>query len=360
MVNMAVLLRRRAAWLILAVILIGGAAGLYAYARYAGTRVSTDDAYVNGRIHVVAAKVPGTVKAILVHDNQFVKKGALLLEIDERDYDVRVNEASSSLHAEEAKTRETATRVEVAKSQLTELGYRVASARANLKLQEVNLQQAETDLKRGERLFARTIIAQERYEKIKTAYEGARAQEAAAREQLQQAEAALATQQSLIRQMETAHMAQKAAVRQKGDILTAERLRHSYTRIYAPSDGYVTRKALEVGNQIQAGQPLMAVVPLDDVWVIANYKETQLARVKAGQKASFTVDSYPGRSFKGRVHSIMAGTGSAFSLFPPENATGNYVKVVQRIPVKIVLEEGADPEHVLRVGMSVVPTIFVE
>jgi membrane fusion protein (multidrug efflux system) len=117
---------------------------------------------------------------------------------------------------------------------------------------------------------------------------------------------------------------------------------------------------MEVGNQIQAGQPLMAVVPLDDVWVVANYKETQLARVKAGQKASFTVDSYPGQSFKGKVHSVMAGTGSAFSLFPPENATGNYVKVVQRIPVKIVLEEGADPSHVLRVGMSVVPTIFVE
>jgi membrane fusion protein (multidrug efflux system) len=359
MVNMAVLLRRRAAWLILAVILIGGAAGLYAYVRYAGTRVSTDDAYVTGRIHVVAAKVPGTVKAILVHDNQFVKKGTLLLEIDERDYDVRVNEASSSLHAEEAQTREPATRVEVANSHLTEWGiasHRPGPPEASGGQPPSGRNGPET----GERLFAKTIIAQERYEKIKTAYEGARAQEAAAREQLQQAEAALSTQQSLIRQTETAHMAQKAAAKQKGDILTAERLRHSYTRIYAPSDGYVTRKAMEVGNQIQAGQPLMAVVPLDDVWVVANYKETQLARVKAGQKASFTVDSYPGQSFKGKVHSVMAGTGSAFSLFPPENATGNYVKVVQRIPVKIVLEEGADPSHVLRVGMSVVPTIFVE
>jgi membrane fusion protein (multidrug efflux system) len=132
-----------------------------------------------------------------------------------------------------------------------------------------------------------------------------------------------------------------------------------YTKIYAPSDGYITKKNVEVGNQVQAGQPLMALVPLKDVWIVANYKETQLTSVRPGQKVQIKVDMYPGKTFSGVVDSIMAGTGSVFSLFPPENATGNYVKVVQRIPVKIILEKATDPEHILRVGMSVQPTIAV-
>ncbi|MRR37062.1 HlyD family secretion protein, partial [bacterium] len=125
---------------------------------------------------------------------------------------------------------------------------------------------------------------------------------------------------------------------------------------------YVTNRSAEVGNQVQAGQPLLAVVPLEQerIWVTANYKETDLREVKAGQKVEFKVDTYSGKVFRGRVNSIMAGTGSAFSLFPPENATGNYVKIVQRIPVRITLDEGSDPDHLLRVGMSVVPTILIE
>ena len=132
-----------------------------------------------------------------------------------------------------------------------------------------------------------------------------------------------------------------------------------YTKIYAPSDGHVTKKSVQAGNQIQPGQPLMAVVPLDDIWIIGNYKETQLEKVKPGQKVTIRVDTYPGKLFEGKVESIMSGTGSAFSLFPPENATGNFVKVVQRIPIKIVLDNNSDAEHILRVGMSVEPTIFV-
>ena len=131
----------------------------------------------------------------------------------------------------------------------------------------------------------------------------------------------------------------------------------SYTDINSPASGYVTRKSVELGNRIQPGQPMMSVVPLDDIWVVANYKETQLENVRAGQPVEITVDTYPGLKLMGRVESIMAGTGAAFSLFPPENATGTFVKVVQRIPVKILLEEDPGPEHVLRVGMSVVTTI---
>lgn len=353
-------LRGRRGLIVIAVTLIVGALLFYGYIRYRNTHISTDDAFVTGRVHLIASKVPGTVKVVMVHDNQFVKAGDLLVEIDERDYDVRVKEADSAVHAEKAKMAELVSRVDVVRKQQTELRFRSESARSHLKLQEVQLKQADLDFQRAAKLHAKKIIAEERYEKMKTAYESALAQVDAAREQLKQAEAALETQKSLIRQAESASVAQGSTAKQKGESLAAERLRQSYTKIYAPSDGYVTKKNLEAGNQIQAGQPLMAVVALDDVWIVANYKETQLEKVKPGQKVTIDVDSYPGKTFNGKVHSIMAGTGTAFSLFPPENATGNYVKVVQRIPVKIVLDKGTDPNHILRVGMSVEPTILTE
>ena len=142
--------------------------------------------------------------------------------------------------------------------------------------------------------------------------------------------------------------------------LSAARLNLGYTRIVAPADGFVTKKSVEPGNMIQPGQPLMAIVSLDDVWVLANYKETQLERVHPGQEVLIKVDTYPGHDLKGKVESLMAGTGSAFSLFPPENALGNYVKIVQRIPVRIALDKSSDPRHLLRVGMSAVARIRIK
>jgi membrane fusion protein (multidrug efflux system) len=156
----------------------------------------------------------------------------------------------------------------------------------------------------------------------------------------------------------TGNGSKEARVAQKRAELEQARLNLSYTRICAPANGYITRKSVEAGNNIQPGQALMALVSLEDAWVTANYKESQLTNVKPGQKVEFTVDTYSGRSFQGKVESIMAGTGAAFSLLPPENATGNYVKVVQRIPVKIVIDKASDPQHLLRVGMSVEPTIL--
>ena len=149
-------------------------------------------------------------------------------------------------------------------------------------------------------------------------------------------------------------------MKQKDAQLKDSELKFGYTKIFSPVDGYITKKSVEVGNQIQPGQPLMAVVPLDGIYVTANYKETQLAKVKPGQKVEIKINTYSGRKFSGRVDSIMAGSGAAFSLFPPENATGNFVKVVQRIPVKILLDKDTDPQHVLRIGMSVEPTVIIE
>ena len=207
---------------------------------------------------------------------------------------------------------------------------------------------------------AKEVVPEERLEKAKTNFDVAAAQVEASREHLKQVEAALETQKALIQQTESAFKSQNSVVKQREETRKAEDLKKSYTKIYAPSDGYITRKSVENGNQIQSGQPLMAVVPLDDIWVIANYKETQIENVKPGQRAKIRVDTYPDRDFEGTVQSIMAGTGSIFSLFPPENATGNYVKVVQRVPIKIVLKEGTDPNHILRVGMSVEPTIITK
>ena len=351
--------KRFVLFLILALLVVCVASVLY-YREYRTRYVTTDDAFVTGRIHVIASKVPGTVRAVYVEDNQFVKKDDGLLDIDDRDYDVRVREAESARNAEHAKLEEISTKVDVTKKQLLELQFSLKSAQANLKLHEANLKQAELDFKRAQKLRAKGVVPEERLDKAKTNYDVATAQVEASKEHLKQVEAALETQKALIRQTESAFKSQNSVVKQREETRKAEDLKKSYTKIYAPADGYITRKSVENGNQIQSGQPLMAVVPLDDIWVIANYKETQIKNVKPGQKVKIRVDTYPDRDFEGTVQSIMAGTGSIFSLFPPENATGNYVKVVQRVPIKIVLNEGTDPNHILRVGMSVEPTIITK
>ena len=293
-------------------------------------RVSTDDAYIEGRIHSIASKVSGTLCTIKVDDNQPVKKGDLLVEIDPKDYEVKVNEAEAALAAENAR--------------LADAEAGIKAAEAQQEVQQAALDQAGLDKQRAEALFKENVIPRERNEKTGTAYSMAQAQVKAAAEQLAKARSLRDLEVSLIKQKEAQ--------------LETDKLNLGYTKITAPSDGYVTKKAAESGNQVQAGQPLMAVVALDDIWIVANYKETQLKNVRSGQRVDIEVDTFPGTVFHGKVDSIMAGTGSVFSLFPPENALGNYVKVVQRVPVKIVLDKGADSRHVLRVGMSCIPSII--
>jgi membrane fusion protein (multidrug efflux system) len=352
--------KRIAAFIILPLLMAIGAGILYFYLQYKKTHISTDDAFVDGRVHAIASKIPGTVKAIHVKDNQFVKKGNLILEMDPMDYEVKVKETQAGLETEKAKLSEIRDRVDTVKKQLREIIASLEQARANFELQEANLQQAEIDLKRAEYLLKKEVIPRESYDKTKTNYDVAVAQVKAARERIKQLEASLETQRAVIKQTESSLIPQHAQIQQKDAISKGAELNKSYTKIYTPSDGYIAKRSVEIGNQIQPGQSLMAVVPLDDIWITANYKETQLERVKPGQKVKINVDTYPSKVFHGKVDSVMAGTGAVFSLFPPENATGSYVKIVQRIPVKIVLDQGTDPAHILRIGMSVVPTILVE
>lgn len=271
------------------IVLVGAAIGTL-YTGYRKTHIETDDAFIEGNVHTIAARVSGTVKRVQVDDNQEVKAGDLLVELDPADYRSKAE-----------------------------------AARATLALQRANLRLAEQELKRVEALYKSEVSTADRHDKAVSAREMAQAQARLAEEQLRQAE-----------------------------------LNLSYTSITAPANGRVTRKSVQVGNQVQTGQPLMAVVDLNTLWVVANFKETQMERIRPGQKVTFTVDSYPGRTLAGVVDSVMAGTGASFSLFPAENATGNYVKVVQRIPVKIRIDAGADPDRLLRVGMSVVPMVIAK
>ena len=351
-----------AAFILLPLLIVLGAAALFLYLRYKETHISTDDAFIDGRVHVIASKVFGTVKALNVNDNQAVKKDDLLLEIDPVDYEVKVKEAQAGLETERSKLLEIRERVTTAKNQLKETMAALDAARANRELQEANLRLAGVDFKRAEMLMKKGAIAVQQYDRAKTTYEVTAAQVKAAGDQIKQLQATLDTQRALIKQAEAGIPPQAAQIQQKEATLRGAELNRGYTRLYAPAEGFVTKRTVEAGNQIQPGQPLMAVVPLnpENIWVTANYKETELKRVKPGQKVEIKVDTYPGKVFYGKVESVMAGTGAVFSLFPPENATGNFVKIVQRIPVKIVLEKGSDPEHLLRVGMSVVPTILVE
>jgi len=351
--------KKIAAIIIFPVLIVIGAVVLFLYREYKATHISTDDAFVDGRVHAIASKIPGTVKAIHVNDNQFVKRGGPILEIDPIDYDVRVKEAQAGLETEIAKLSEIRDKVDTAKKQLAGIMASMEEARANLELQEANLRQAEVDFKRAESLLKKEVIPREQYDKAKTTYDVAVAQVKAAKERIKQLEASLETQKAVVKQTETSLIPQQAQIQQKEATLKGTELSKSYTIIYSPSDGYIAKKSVETGNQIQPGQSLMAVVPLDDIWITANYKETQLERVKPGQKVRIIVDTYSGKVFYGKVESVQAGTGAVFSLFPPENATGNYVKIVQRIPVKIILDQDTDPSHNLRIGMSVVPTILV-
>ncbi len=322
--------KKKKAFIIVGTIVAIGLIAGWFYNGYRKTHISTDDAFIDGNIHTVAARIDGTVKAVMVNDNQAVKKGDLLVEIDPADYEARLRESTAALGVEKAK--------------LSEAETRIASARADYELAQAKLKLAGTEKTRAEKLFAEQVIPKDQYDRTMTGYEVALAQAKAAQEHLHEAESGKVRQASLIRQKK----AQESLAN----------LHFDYTKVYAPVDGYVTKKSVQTGNRIQTGQPLMALVPLNDIWIVANYKETEIGNIRPGQEVSFTVDSYPGKTFQGKVDSIMAGTGVSFSLFPSENATGNYVKVVQRIPIKILLDEGTDKDHVLRVGMSVEPTVI--
>ena len=326
--------KQRGGIVLLLIIVVGAILGLQRWV-HSKTHIETDNAFVESHVHSVSSRIPSPVLRVAVVDNQFVQKGDLLVELDPADYEARAKSAAASL--------------EMARNETSGDYAEVEEARASIGLATAGLEQANLDLRRGEALYAKEVIPREQLDRLRTALRIAQMRLREAQEAENRAKAMIGVSGTGSRD---ARVAQK-----QGELDTAK-LNLSYARIVAPGDGYVTRRGVEAGNYVQPGQALMAVVSLKDAWITANYKESQLTDVRPGQKVEFTVDSYPGRRFTGQVESVMAGTGAAFSMLPPENATGNYVKVIQRVPVKIAIDKGSDPEHLLRVGMSVVPVIL--
>lgn len=384
--------------------------------------VTTDDAFIEARVAPVSAKVRGTVIAVLVRDNEEVREGAVLVRLDPRDAEVQLAQARAAvavargrLAAAESGVPMTdeATRSQVARAeaavQAARVGIEVAqralderighlrarraaveAAAAEVEARQAAWEQAARDRARVVQLAERQLVAQQEVDRAEAAFTTARAALEAARRRLDvaagevaQAEAEVASRAAALAQARHRFAeaeAELAAARsrrgevavRRADVAAAEaqlaealadlreaELGLEYTTIRAPISGRVTKKTVEVGQVVQPGQPLLALVNLDEVWVVANYKETQLTHVRPGQPATVLVDTYPGLRLRARVESIQGGTGARFSLLPPENASGNFVKVVQRIPVKLVLEPGQEGRRLLVPGMSVVPTIHV-
>lgn len=369
----------RAKWFVLALILILVVA-LYAVWSYYGSRESTDDAQIDGHIVPISARVGGTVEKVNVDDNQYVEAGTVLVQLDPTDYQVAVDRARAELQDAMATLQAARTGVPLthtttsstlsnAQASLQAAQQEVTASQARLREAEAEYKLAADDVRRFAQLVKKDEISQQRYDAAVTAeqqaaasVDAARAAVANARSHVAQAEAMVEGAQSAPQQVAiTRAKAGSAAanvVRLQATLQQAE-LNLQYTVIRAPATGIVSKKTVEPGEVIQPGQPVLALVNLEDVWVTANFKETQLKHMRPGQPAEIEVDAY-GRTYKGHVDSIGGATGARFSLLPPENATGNYVKVVQRVPVKIVFEKGQDPQHLLRPGMSVVPTVLIK
>jgi membrane fusion protein, multidrug efflux system len=383
--------KRRRNIVILAIIaILVIAVGLW---RYLSSYESTDDAQADVHLYPVSARVSGYVVRVNVGDNQWVEKGAVLVEIDPTDYEVAVAQAQANLANAEATAQSlnitvpvtsvnTSSQLEFAASGIEDANAGVIAAERQLTAAHAQLEQAEAndvkahdDLRRYKLLVDKREIAEQIYDqalasaKSSTAtVAAARATESATEQFIQQARSRLVQAAANHKYAQTGPQqvsstrarvrAGIADVEQKRALLEQAQLNLQYTKVLAPVSGEVN-KTVVVGMNVQDGQQLLTVVPLDEVWVTANFKETQLKHMRVGQRAEIHVDS-TGRTLKGRVDSIAGATGPLFSLLPPENATGNYVKIVQRIPVKIVLDPGENRDRRLRPGMNVVPDVYLQ
>jgi len=383
----------RILWVALALVVLVSTTSMY---RYFAAWESTDDAEIDGYIFPVSSRVSGYVTRVTVDDNQFVQAGTVLVQLDRKDYDVAVANAKATLANDQATADAVATNVPITSvnttSQVTSAQADLESAQAGLsaaqrqfdaaqaalRQTEASDLKAQDDVNRYQPLAAKDEIPQQRYTQAVDAQKGTAAAVDAAREsarasgeavtqaraKIAQAEAEVRSAATRPEQMAAQHsrtLAAQADTQRAAAALEQAQLNLQYTTVVAPVSGIVGQRSVQPGQFISPGQQLMTIVPLDteNIWVTANFKETQLKYMRPGQPVRVYVDTY-GRTYDGHVLNIAGASGARFSLLPPENATGNYVKVVQRIPVKILFEKGQDPEHLLRPGMSVEPDVRVE
>ncbi|MBW8873662.1 MAG: HlyD family secretion protein [Acidobacteria bacterium] len=344
--------RRIVVLTILAVLVIAGAIFGFRTFVFYSHHATTDDAQIDGHIDPVLARVPGYVTEVLVQENQPVKAGDVLVRIDPRDLQARVDQEQAAVINAQAAVSVAQANVANTRAAQASSRAKAASSQADVSAARTRQEQTAADLARYKTLADKEEISRQQYDAARAAADSARASAEAARST---AEASRATADAGTAQIEAAQRqvaAAQAAVAQHQAALEAAKLQISYAVVTAPVSGIVSKKAVEVGQFVQAGQPLLAIVQGTDTWVSANFKETQLARMHPGQTAEIEVDAYPGHTFHGRVESLAAATGARFSLLPPDNATGNFTKVVQRVPVKIVFTDPSDPQRPLRVGMN--------
>ncbi len=380
---------------ITAVLVIAG--GALMYYLYTLDRVSTDDAVVDGHIFAITPRVSGYVTRVYVDDNQHVKQSDPLLELDPTPYEVALAQAKAALAQSRAtltslqlgvplqlaqtveQVRGAEARLESLRKTLDQLQQQEHAASQNVRELEAQHHLSMLELERQKALRKSGAVSQQALDNALSGQESKLAQLRGARARLEAIKKQRASQESEIRSREAdialaktgkeqAEIKARETDAQRARVALAEaqvkeaELNLSYTTVRAPAEGYVTKKMIEPGHFVSPGQQLLAVVSLTppNVWVTANFKETELTHVHPGQPVEISVDMYPGLVIKGTVDSVMAGTGAAFSLFPPENATGNFVKVVQRIPVKITLDKTDEKAlPTLRIGMSVIPTVFI-
>ena len=382
--------RFRMAVLIAALVLL--VAGIFVY-RYVTSYESTDDAQVDGHINSISARISGHVLKLNVDDNQYVQAGTVLVEIDPADYQAAYDKAKADFDNAQAaaaaagvtvpitdvstSTQVSATEADVsnARAGIAAVKQQLEAAKAQVAQAEANDVKVQNDLIRYKQLVDKQEISQQQYDQAVAAAKASTAAVSAARanadalqaqvsqaqDRLRLAEANYRNAQTAPRQMQVIRSRAAEALAQaqlKKAELDQARLNLEYTKVAAPVAGMVSNRTVEVGQNVAPGQELMKVIPLDDVWITANFKETQLRKMKVGQSVSIDVDAY-GKSYQGKVDSIAGASGARFSLLPPENATGNYVKVVQRIPVKIVLDPGENKNRQLRPGISVEPKVWV-
>jgi membrane fusion protein, multidrug efflux system len=349
---------------ILGILVLAGAVWGFRTIVFYQHHATTDDAQLDGNINPVLSRVSGYVQEVLVSENQPVKPGDLLVKIDPADLQAKVDQEQASLLNAQAAVSVAEAAVASARSTATGAQAKVSSNQADVVAARSRAQQAAADVARYKQLLAKEEISQQQYDAAVTAAEAARAQADAARATTESQRATAQASSSQIEAAQRQVAAAQAQVAQHQASLEAARLQLSYAVIKAPVAGFISKKNVEVGQFVQAGQPLMAIVQQgnrpSDVWVSANFKETQLAKMHPGQKAEIEVDAYPGVTFHGRVESLAAATGARFSLLPPDNATGNFTKVVQRVPVKIVFTDPPDPKRPLRVGMNVNVTVNLD
>lgn len=308
--------------IILYVVLFLFVVGAFLFVQYKKTHISTDDAYITNNIYWIHPKIAGSVKNVFIDNNQYVKKGDVLAVIDKKPYEITLEGAKA--------------KVELYRAKLEEAKVAVSAMKSEIELYKARLEKAQWDFNRAKKLYAAKVLSKDKYEGFLTNYRVLKYSLAAKNDQLKQAEASF----------ESAKKGLNAALA----VLDKAKLDLSYTDIKAPMSGFVAKKGVEVGKFAAPQMPICAVVPNEGAWIVANYKESQIKRIKKGDEVRIEIDAYPKKEYKGVVDSMQYGTGEVFSLFPPQNASGNWVKVTQRVPVKILFKEKPDVD--LRVGMS--------